>query len=151
MVQAVPVGGQMLEELAQNHSGSLWMNNELNPGLKCLWPKWTVSQDHLIAKENWVTGWWSMRFWEGEQRALDLCRPDLLSPYPKVSLSGLRYFSTMQLWIVMELLCTHKLNKFMPRKYVYLTFNSCSLCSTPPHICIFLLPMCSQGDIALIL
>lgn len=83
MVQAVPVGGQMLEELVQNRSGSLWMNKGLKPGLKCLWPKWTVSQDHLIAEKNWDASWWSMRFWEGEQRPLDLCRPNLLSPSPK--------------------------------------------------------------------
>lgn len=60
------------------------LNRELNAGLKCLWAKWTVGQDHLIAAENWDTGWWSMKFWEGEQRALDLCRPDLPNPYPKL-------------------------------------------------------------------
>lgn len=33
---SVPVGGQMLEELAQNRSGSLWLNRELNSGLNHL-------------------------------------------------------------------------------------------------------------------
>lgn len=50
IAQAVPVGGQMLEELAQNRSGSLWINRELNSGLNHLWQKWTVSQDHVIAE-----------------------------------------------------------------------------------------------------
>lgn len=60
-----------------------------------------------------------MRFLQDEQRILHLHRSDLLSPYLKLSLKRLSHFDVMQLCIVMELLCTHKLSKFVPGIYVY--------------------------------
>lgn len=41
----------------------------------------------------------------------------------KIALRQTEVFYVVQLWIVMGLFCTHKLNKFMPGIYVYLTYK----------------------------